>query len=94
MSQEEIVHCLAQTLQFGVAVEHPLVVLALYVVQSLGLVGQLIGILCLLAVMQLIILAVAHKDSAVRSQLGQNVLYVEADKGLGNDRPPLSSFRV
>ena len=36
--------------------------------------------------MQLVILAVAHEDSAVRSQLGQNVLYVEADKGLGNDR--------
>ena len=43
MSLEEIVHCLAQTLQLGVAVEHPLVVLALYVVQSLGLVGQLSG---------------------------------------------------
>lgn len=72
-----------QSLELGILVEHPLVVLAIHIVELLGLISQAVGFLGLYPLVELIVVAVAHKDGPGRD-LGQKVLHIEADEALAD----------
>ena len=70
---KEVIHRCAESLQLRILVEHPLVVLAFHKIQSLRLVGQLVGIVGFLPVVKLVVLSVAYEYGTVGSQLRQDI---------------------